>query len=129
MADQSFQLISDEEYLRLKKERENWPLKKLIRQTNCMEECGGTHIACRCECCTGREGKGLYEKGEKFRRFFYWYGRIGIIGRICMKLKFRKTMGFLRDDGCALPRRWRPISCLRFICSRKERQWLSTLRQ
>ena len=87
-------------------------LQKLIEKPNCGLKCpeGREFFCCREFGCK----KSYYTDGEMNRRFTEEEKKL-------IESLWDEKMGFLRNDGCALPRKLMPKACLEYNCHNVKR--------
>lgn len=100
-----------EAYRRWRRRQMGLPLAELVKEPNCGLHCIGTayEFSCGCSSCS----KSYWQDGEIDRR-------LTATDIQFLKDSWNKKTGWLRGDGCVLPRRIRPEECLRVICDRIE---------
>lgn len=112
-----------EEYHKWRQGQMNLSLVELAKGPNCGFHCVGTdyEFSCGCSSC----GKATpWVDGEITRRMLLPKEHpihISEEGVRFIEGNRDSESGFLRADGCILPRKWRPEECLRVVCNRLER--------
>lgn len=112
-----------ERYRKWRRKQTNLPLEELVKELNCGLHCIGTdyEFSCGCSSC----GKATpWVDGEITRRMLLPKEHpihISEEGVRFIEGNRDSESGFLRANGCILPREWRPEECLRVVCNRLER--------
>lgn len=103
--------MNKEEYKKWRKQQMELPLAELIAKPNCNFDCPeGRPFSCGCKECFINGG--FWSEGEKEERFTEKEIRM-------IDCLFEENIGYLREDGCVLERKFRPEKCLRHVCDNR----------
>ena len=114
--------IEKKAFYRWRMERQTLPFELLVRRPNCGLHCIGTdyEFSCGCDSCLGLQ---MYEDSElRDRSNPQHAGYISAADWVIIKNMNDAKYGFYSEQGCVLPRKWRPEECLRYVCEHAVRQ-------